>query len=177
MNRHVTTQVIAILVVLSMLLRWIPGEGHKDPLGRGDPLMCLEMDAHLLRLGGGMRAFLRGIRQVDPDGYRLYWTRRFKEVDKILATADEDTFVQFKGVPRNAQWQLSFDLYPVRSVGKPSEEGSTNDDPTMPGATVMSGRLRAPQDMGVEEKKRFREAARKRIDRELEMLDGGGDGR
>ena len=31
-------QIIATLVILAALLRWIPGEAADDPLGRGDPL-------------------------------------------------------------------------------------------------------------------------------------------
>jgi hypothetical protein len=170
MNRQITTQVLAMLVVLAMLMRWIPGDRpDRDAFGRGAPWYCLRVDSELQAIGDedGMRALLRGSRQVDPQGFRQYWMRRLRQVHEILAEADDDTLVQFKGVPRNAQWQLVYDLYPVRTAGKPMEEGSTNEDPTLPGVTtVLEGLLQTiPSNMDPARLKRLRKNAPGRVER------------
>jgi len=44
MDRHVVTQVVAMSVVLSLALRWVPDDEAKDPLGLGDPYDALRLD-------------------------------------------------------------------------------------------------------------------------------------
>jgi hypothetical protein len=43
-------------------------------------------------------------------------------------------------------WPLMYDLYPVPMVGTWAENGSTSDDPTEPGATLIESRLERPVD-------------------------------
>lgn len=153
MDRSVATQIAAMLVVLAILVRWIPlDDPQKDPLGRGAPLQALQLDAYLQDLEEqdpqAPRAYLRGFGKNDPQRWMLYFVRRLREADRIQEQFREDpeVFVQFKGVPRNEMWPLMYDLYPVPMVGTWAEDGSTEDDPTLPGATVIETRLERPVD-------------------------------
>ncbi len=171
MDRKVATQIVAMLVVLSVLIRWIPAENSvADPLGRGAPLDSLALDEYLQQLEEfdpeAPRAFLRGYGRKDPERWLPYWRRRLREAARIHERfADEpELFVQFKGVPRNEMWPLMYDLYPIPMKGIPFESGSSEDDPTLPGAIVLESRLERPVDMDPEALKEQRRAERKARD-------------
>jgi len=158
MDRTVATQVAALLVVLAILVRWIPGEDpFRDALGRGAPLETLRLDSYLKELQArdplAPAAYLRGFGKKDPDRWKAYFIRRMRDAARIQKSYREDpsVFVQFKGVPRNEMWPLMYDLYPVPMVGTWAENGSTSDDPTEPGATVIESRLERPVDEPVDE--------------------------
>ena len=140
MDRHSSIQIIAILLVLATLVRWIPSPDGDDFLGRGDPLRSLELDALMQDLGSSSdeaRAYLRAIRRKNTGAVAQYWVRRLRQVKKIKQRADGHTFVQFKGLLRNEQYLLRYDLYPIPTVGDTAEDGSTADDPTLDGAEVI----------------------------------------
>ncbi len=165
MDRTVATQVVALIVVLAALVRWIPGDApEEDPLGRGAPLAALQLDAYLRELGQdddlAPRAFLRWSRRDEAQLYRRYWHRRLRDARSLYERwlEDPDLFVQFKGVPRNEQWLLMYDIYPVPMTGVPLEEGSTEDDPTEPGAEVIESRLMRAEDIQRELRKQARDA-------------------
>ena len=163
MDRQTVSQVVAMLVVLAALVRWIPGDDPDDVLGRGDPWHALWLDRHLVELGeqdpDAPQAYLRGLRRLDTDSFFRYWHRRLREVRKIHEEADEDTFIQFKGVPRNEQWQMVYDLYPLRTTGDYHEAGGSEDDPDLPGATVVRSYLIRKEDMTPEERRRMKQAS------------------
>ncbi|MDG2148911.1 MAG: hypothetical protein P8N09_05235 [Planctomycetota bacterium] len=153
MDRTVATQIAALVVVLAILVRWIPGEDpFRDPLGRGAPLEVLKLDSYLKELQArdplAPTAYLRGFGKKDPDRWKAYFVRRMRDAARIQESYRDDpsVFVQFKGVPRNEMWPLMYDLYPVPMVGTWAENGSTRDDPTEPGATVVESRLERPVD-------------------------------
>jgi hypothetical protein len=146
-----------MLVVLAILVRWIPvDDPFKDPLGRGAPIEALKLDEYLLQLEArdplAPRAFMRGFGKNDPERWKAYFIRRLREAERIQEQFREDpsVFVQFKGVPRNEMWPLMYDLYPVPMVGTWAEDGSTEDDPTLPGAIVVETRLERPVDQTAE---------------------------
>jgi hypothetical protein len=176
MDRSVATQIAAMLVVLAILVRWIPvDDPFNDPLGRGAPIESLRLDAYLGELEArdplAPRAFMRCYGKADPDRWKAYFMRRMREATRIqdLYREDSSVFVQFKGVPRNEMWPLMYDLYPVPMIGTWMENGSTLDDPTEPGATVVESRLERPTEQESAQRKKQRQAARE--------VDAAGDGR
>jgi len=170
MDRLTLTQFVALAVVLAALVRWLPGDDpSKDPLGRGAPWLAIELDSYLEGLRAtepdAPQAYLRGLRRLDTDAFFRYWSRTLRDVRKIQAEAGPETFVQFKGMSRNEQWQLRYDLYPIPTTGAFYEDGGSEDDPTLPGATVMVSRLIASQDMDPEDRKKVMQASLERGNR------------
>ena len=136
--------VVAGVVTLTILFRWLPlppEEAYADPLGRGLPNAALAEDAELAA-ARAQREHLDRAMKRPPSGKgkvrsRNLWMGWFRQVDEALAAhaAGEEVLVQFKGLFRNDQYLLSYDLYPVRTVGTWFENGGRADDPTLPGVT------------------------------------------
>lgn len=135
---------VAGVVVLSILCRWLPlsaAEAQRDPLGRGMPLVHLSDDTQLLKAGREVehldRAMLRPPSGKGAQRSQKLWLNWFKQVDEIRAAqaAGEQPRVQFKGLLRNDQFLLSYDLYPTPVTGVWAEEGGRSDEPTGPGVT------------------------------------------
>lgn len=135
---------VAGVVVLSILCRWLPlsaKEAQSDPLGRGMPLVQLSDDTKLLK-GGRQRkhldrTMLRPLSGKGAQRSQKLWLNWFQQVDEIRAARDagEPTRVQFKGLLRNDQFLLTYDLYPTPATGVWAEEGGHSDEPTAPGVT------------------------------------------
>jgi len=157
MDRQVVTQVVAMLVVLSLALRWVPDTVRGDPLGLGDPYEALRLDRQLLAAGpdsDAVRAVLRSITHPgrEQEVFRVHWTNLLRQLNKIRETADEHSLVQFKGVVRNDVWPLMALLYPLRHTFGTRESGTTHEDPDLPGTThVLRANMRAWSEMTQEE--------------------------
>lgn len=152
MDRFAVTQVVAMLVVLSALVRWLPDRDPRDPLGLGDPWRALELDRELIELGpdsDAARVRLRLLQRPPADHatYGPQFARTLKRVREIQASADDETFVQFRGVPRNDMWALMYLLYPLRFSFTSWEEGSRHDEPPLPGAETIDVRVTHWSDM------------------------------
>jgi hypothetical protein len=162
MDRHVVSQVVAMIVVLWALLRWLPVEDPADPIGRGDPLRAMQLDENLAPLSDGdRRAYLLALRRPDAQ-YFTFWRTRLRKAETLLEHRQPDTLVQFKGVPRNVLWPIMYYLYPVPTVGVPAEDGSTEEDETLPGVTdVFNSGLIRWQDLSPEQLQEIRRQARK----------------
>lgn len=142
MDRIVVTQVIAMLIVLSALVRWLPDDQRGDPLGLGDPYEALELDRALVTLGVDSDAAHMHLRVMrvppkDQAGYRHHWQRALNRMREIQSEIGPDGFVQFRGVPRNDIWSLMYMLYPIRHSFETYEDGSTASDPLIPGAVTL----------------------------------------
>lgn len=129
-----------MLVVLSLAVRWVPDEEVGDPLGLGDPYNALRLDRTLLAYGPDTdraRALLRSITHPGSEqrAFETHWATLLRQLRRIKAEANEDTFVQFKGVVRNNMWPLMALLYPVRHSFASKEMGTEHDDPDLPGTT------------------------------------------
>ncbi|MFT7461691.1 MAG: hypothetical protein ACI9EF_000025 [Pseudohongiellaceae bacterium] len=157
MDRQVITQVVAMLVVLSMALRWIPDTDPEDALGLGDPYNALKLDRQIAATNpdsDAVTAVLRSITHpgTEQEAYRAHWSNLLRQLQKIRDTADENTMVQFKGVVRNDVWPLIALLYPLRSTFATREMGTSHDDPDLPGTThSFKANMRAWADMTAQE--------------------------
>lgn len=157
MDRQVITQVVAMLVVLSLALRWVPDPERGDPLGLGDPYEALSLDAMLLAAGpdtDAVRAVLRSLSRPgrEQEFFRVHWTNLLRQLNSVKASADENSLVQFKGVVRNDVWPLMALLYPLRHTFGTRESGTSHEDPDLPGTThVLRANMRAWSEMSPEE--------------------------
>ncbi len=136
------TRVVVMLVVAAALVRWMPGEGRRDVLGRGDPLATLAFDRQLVAMGPDTleaRAHAKAIADnaPRPKPVRHLWTRMFEDVELVRDTADADTLIQIRTWPRNGVWRLKYWLYPVPVIGRPTELIAGGFEPLEPGATAM----------------------------------------
>ncbi|GJM20139.1 MAG: hypothetical protein DHS20C15_00540 [Planctomycetota bacterium] len=150
MDSRSLVQAVAVLVVLAILVRWIPvdpAQRGTDPLGRGWPVAHLDKDAALQELqrdaAGDFgphadRAFLRPVQGKGAARAQRLWRRWLGQAEELRARATDETFVQTKGMSRNDQWLLIYDLYPIPVHGKLLEDGGRVSDPTEPGASVFA---------------------------------------
>lgn len=173
MDQKLVSQVVAMLVVLAALVRWLPVDDAKDALGRGDPLRALQLDRYLVEFGERQdlsplqvdefrRAYLLQLGKPDAQFFQ-FWLKKLMAAREIVARRTPDTLVQFKGVPRNVLWPLMYLLYPVRTVGVPAEHGSQESDPTLPGVTdVMTSGLVRWEEMDPETLQEARRRKRER---------------
>jgi len=139
MDRHTLAQVIAMLVVLSLLVRWLPPPQARsrdvselDAFGRGEPWQLLAMDRQSLRAGQGndrVLAMMLGATRRDVYGPRFH--EILKLVRRIQAEAAPDDVVQLANFSRNELWIFTYYLYPLQVIGRPREEG---DLPVQPQA-------------------------------------------
>lgn len=177
MDRQVCIQVVTMLVVLGILVRWIPNDDPRDVLGRGDPLRSIEADRVLkgFDADGYLRqAYLRGIRRPSPEKWFARWKKLLSRVDRIQEEGTT-TQVQFKGMGRNDQWPMMYDLYPIPTTFLYYEDGSRADDATVPGATVITGGLLRPEDMDDEQLDSYRQS--KNRQGKLQSKRGDGEGK
>lgn len=142
MDRHTLAQVVAMLVVLSLLVRWLPPPQARarevselDTFGRGEPWQLLAMDRASLREGFGSDRVLATMLGATR---RDVYTPRFHQVlgliRRIQAEAAPDDVVQLCNATRNELWIFTYYLYPLAVIGKPREEG---DLPVQPQAACV----------------------------------------
>jgi len=156
MNARTLVQLVAALVVLGILVRWIPldpSEAAGDWLGRGEPVRQLAVDATVatLRADDGRarglhadRALLRPLQVpgMPADRARRLRQKWLRRVDELHAQSRSDAsaelpVAQAKGVVRNDYWLLMYDLYPIPLHGTWFEDGGRPSDATEPGAVVF----------------------------------------
>lgn len=154
MNSRTLVQLVAALVVLGILVRWIPlapAEAAGDWLGRGEPVRQLTVDATVAKLRAddgrarGRHADRALLRPLQVPGMptdrarrlRQKWLRRVDELHAAYETSGELPVAQAKGLVRNDYWLLMYDLYPIPLVGTWFEEGGRPTDPDVPGAVVF----------------------------------------
>lgn len=168
MDRHVTAQLVAMVVVLFALLRWVPSDDPKHPLGLGRPWQTLDFDMRisaankkdrdmavaLLRFGtrprsepwaayfanmlGQARALRRELREGAEDGAEAS-ADVGDETSPGAWGAGGTPQVQFMGVFRNDLWWLTYVFYPVRCSTYTLEEGSRmGADEPIAGARLFS---------------------------------------
>lgn len=160
MDRTVTVQVIAMLVVLNALVRWLPDDDPRDPLGLGQPWDAVRLDEQLQQVGvdsDDARTLLRLLSRParEQQAYRSHWERMQGRALSIreaaLKPGAEPPFVQFKGIPRNDLWCLMYLLYPIEHTFETWEDGSRVDDETLEGAQVIKTKIvpwnELPQDL------------------------------
>lgn len=142
MDRHTTAQLVAIVVVLFVLLRWVPSDAPRHPLGMGQPLNTVRFDRRVAQIDARDRdaavALLRfGVRPGQEHGAQ-YFKGMLEEARRMLRDPPDDLFVQFGGVFRNDLWWLMYRFYPVPCSTFTLEEGSRIDkDARLPGATLF----------------------------------------
>ena len=131
MDRRTLAQVIVLLVVLSLLVRWLPPPRARsrdvselDAFGRGEPWQLLAMDRQSLRAGphdDRVLATMLGATRRDVYGPRFY--ELLKHVRRIQAESAPDDVVQLVNFSRNELWIFTYYLYPFEVIGRPREEG------------------------------------------------------
>ena len=146
MDRTVTIQVIALFVVLNALLRWLPDDDPRDPLGMGQPWEVLRLDSQLQDVGPDTedaRILLRLLSRPAKEqaAYASHLRKLLSRLRSVQESADEETLVQFKGVPRNDLWSFMALLYPIRHTFYTHEEGSRHDDESIEGARVVKVKI------------------------------------
>lgn len=139
MDRHTLAQAVAMLVILSLLVRWLPAPAVKpreqaqlDALGRGEPWQLLAMDRQSLDEGFGndhVLARMRGRVTGSPIDERFEQTLGL--VREIQAQSEPGQVVQLRGYWRNELYLFTYYLYPLRVLGLPREDG---DPPPRPEA-------------------------------------------
>jgi hypothetical protein len=131
MDRHTLAQLVAMLVVLSLLVRWLPaanarpGEAPElDSFGRGEPWLLLEMDRRSLREGfGSDRVLAKMLGSTRRELYTPRWHQMLGLIREIQAGAAPDDVVQLSNCSRNELWMFTYYLYPLQVVGLPREDG------------------------------------------------------
>lgn len=149
MDRRTVTQLVAMVVVLSILMRWLPSEEKRSVLGLGDPWRTIAMDREVHTRGGDTDAAVAFLRYRPPPAapqtmaerqrmqQSLDWLAKLKAVRELRQAAGPDTVVEFQGVPRNEVWPLMYRLYPVPTTPWTLEQGSRFGESLYPGATVF----------------------------------------
>lgn len=145
MDRQSIAQAVAALVVLAALVRWLPGGGPSDLLGRGAPWELLSAVAQVARDPDAPQAVGR-LRNSMGTGNKLaglniaHWAHLTQLVRELRARAAPGQVVQLRHLARNDMWMLAYDLYPLRTAGRSLEDGSLRDEPVDPQAHwVLTG--------------------------------------
>lgn len=139
MDRHTLAQALAMLVVLSLLVRWLPPPeplsrevSGMDLFGRGEPWQLLAMDRAALAEGFGSD---RTLALMLGSTRRDVYTPRFHQILGLIRTIQAEAapgdVVQLRNLSRNELWIFTYYLYPLRVAGRPREEG---DLPVQPEA-------------------------------------------
>lgn len=145
MDRQSIAQAVATLVVLAALVRWLPGAGPGDLLGRGDPYKLVSVVAMVAHEPDSPAAVgrLRNSLGTGSEQAALniaHWTHLTERVRELRERATPGQSVQLRHFARNDLWMLVYDLYPLRVLGRSLEDGSQRDEAVDPQADwVLTG--------------------------------------
>jgi len=138
MDRHTLAQALAMLVILSLLVRWLPFPAPRpreanglDVFGRGEPWQMLAMDRRSLREGPGSDRALAQIMGATRggDAYTPRFAQLLEQIRAIQAAAAPDAVVQLRNFSRNELWMVTYFLSPLRVIGRPREDGDLPEQP------------------------------------------------
>jgi hypothetical protein len=137
MDRHTLAQAVAMLVVLSLFVRWLPPEKpgvreatQLDALGRGEPWQLLAMDRQSLAAGfGSDRVLAMMLGSTRHDLYTPRYNQILVRVRSIQAEAQPGDVVQLCNFSRNELWMFRYYLYPLQVLGRAREEGDLPPQP------------------------------------------------